>query len=211
MDLFWCSSCLTMSTRPRITFDKNQQCNACQWKEEKKKIDWNERKEYLKNLLNEAKNINPINSCLVPVSGGKDGSYVSYQLKHRYNMNPLTVTIRPDLALDVGEENLKKFINSGYNHIHISPDPTIMRRFNKYGFIEKGFPYYGWLTAILSGVIRTAVNFKIPLIFYGEDGEVEYGGSKETSTKPMYDINYQKKIYLEGGYNKFLPKIKVKN
>ena len=77
-----------------------------------------------------------------------------------------------------------------------------MKRFNKYGFIEKGFPYYGWLTAILSGVIRTAVNFKIPLIFYGEDGEVEYGGSTKNKNKALFDINYIKSIYLEGGYQK---------
>jgi hypothetical protein len=42
------------------------------------------------------------------------------------------------------------------------------------------------------------------MIFYGEDGEVEYGGSTETSGNPIYDINYQKKIYLEGGYDKVL-------
>ena len=77
-----------------------------------------------------------------------------------------------------------------------------MKRFNKYGFIEKGFPYYGWLTAILSSVIRTAVNFKIPLIFYGEDGEVEYGGSTKNKNKALFDIDYIKNIYLEGGYQK---------
>ena len=29
-----------MSTRPRIAFDDRGWCNACQWMEEKKKIDW---------------------------------------------------------------------------------------------------------------------------------------------------------------------------
>ena len=38
--LFWCKSCLNNSLRPRITFDKNGWCNACQWMLEKKKIDW---------------------------------------------------------------------------------------------------------------------------------------------------------------------------
>ena len=79
--------------------------------------------------------------------------------------------------MEIGDKNLYNFISSGYNHIHLSPNPKVMARLNKYGFIEKGFPYYGWLIAIMTAVIRTAANFKIPLLFYGEDGEIEYGGS----------------------------------
>lgn len=119
-------------------------------------------------------------------------------------MRPLTVTIRPPLELDLGRSNLLNFSQSGYDHVHITPDSEVMRKMNKMGFIEKGFPYYGWLTAIMTAVIRVAINFKIPLIFYGEDGEVEYGGSTESKYKPIYDIHYMKKIYLEGGHEKVL-------
>ena len=35
-DIFWCKSCLAMSTRPRITFSNNGYCNACLWAEKKK-------------------------------------------------------------------------------------------------------------------------------------------------------------------------------
>ena len=37
-----------MSTRPRITFNSNGICNACEWTEEKKKLDWNKRLEIFK-------------------------------------------------------------------------------------------------------------------------------------------------------------------
>ena len=170
--------------------------------EEKKSLDWARREKELTGLLDKYRSSSGGFDCLVPVSGGKDGSYVAYQLKHKYGMNPLAVTIRPALDLDLGNRNLTNFIESGYSHIHISPDAEVMRRFNKYGFIEKGFPYYGWLTAILTSVVRTAVNFDIPLIFYGEDGEVEYGGSKKTAKESLFDIDYMKNIYLEGGYEK---------
>ena len=156
-----------MSTRPRITFDQRGWCNACQWMERKKALDWSEREAELKELLDRYRSTSGGFDCLVPVSGGKDGSYVAYQLKNKYGMNPLTVTIRPPLDLSLGNTNLKNFIESGFSHIHITPDSEIMRLYNRYGFIEKGFPYYGWLTsAILTSVIRTAVNFDIPLIFF---------------------------------------------
>ena len=207
----WCTNCLNTSTRPRISFDNNGICNACLWAKNKKKILWNKRTDQLKKLLKKHKSKSGLYDCIVPVSGGKDGSYVAYQLKNKYKMKPLTVTVRPELETKLGQENLNSFIKSGYDHIHITPNQDVMKKLNTYGFIEKGFPYYGWLIAIHTSVLRIAANFKINLIFYGEDGEVEYGGSKETSTKPMYDINYQKKIYLEGGYNKILSKIKAKN
>lgn len=201
--IFWCKTCLNMSTRPRIEFNHEGRCNACVWSEEKKNIDWAPRQEELKVLVDKYRSSNGTGfDCVVPVSGGKDGSYVAYTLKHKYGMNPLAITVRPALSLELGDENLSNFINSGFNHIHISPNAKVMQKLNKLGFIEKGFPYYGWLIAIKTAVIQTAMNFNIPLIFYGEDGEVEYGGSTESKYNPLYNIEYMKRVYFEGGYDK---------
>lgn len=199
-----------MSTRPRIEFDSKGRCNACQWMEEKKTFDWSLRQKELEQLLNKYRSKSDDFDCVVPVSGGKDGSYVAYTLKHKYGMNPLTITVAPPLSLEIGDQNLKNFINSGFNHIHINPDVNIMQELNKLGFIEKGFPYYGWLIAIQSAVTRTALNFNIPLIFYGEDGEVEYGGSTETKNQSLLSIEYQKNIWFEGGYDLVMNKLKDK-
>lgn len=207
-EIFWCKSCLNMSTRPRIQFDQRGYCNACVWKEEKKTLNWELRQKELKQLLDKYRSSNGTGfDCIVPVSGGKDGSYVAYTLKHKYGMNPLTVTVRPALSLELGDENLTNFINSGFNHIHISPNSKVLQKLNKLGLTEKGFPYYGWLIAIKTAVIQTALNFNIPLIFYGEDGEVEYGGSIESKNNALYDIEYMKRVYFEGGYDKVFEEV----
>jgi N-acetyl sugar amidotransferase len=203
-NLHWCSSCLAMSTRRRITFDQRGWCNACVWSEKKKTLDWGSRERELVRLLDKHRRSDGRFDCLVPVSGGKDGSYVAYNLKYKYGMNPLAVTVTPALSLELGDRNLRAFVESGYNHVSINPANEAMRALNKSGFIEMGFPYYGWLIGIHTAVIRAAIGFDIGLIFYGEDGEVEYGGSTETSKDPIYDIQYQKKVYLEGGYEKVL-------
>lgn len=193
-----------MSTRPRISFDERGFCNACLWTEKKKGIDWDSRQETLKKLLEKHRSKTGGFDCLVPVSGGKDGSYVAYNLKHKYGMNPLCLTVRPALELSLGDKNLKNFIGSGYDHIHVSVDPEALQIANKLGFIEKGFPYYGWLIAIQATPLNIAQKLGINLVFYGEDGEVEYGGSTETSENAIYNIDYMKRIYLEGGYDKVL-------
>ncbi|MSR76822.1 MAG: N-acetyl sugar amidotransferase [Candidatus Omnitrophica bacterium] len=202
--VFWCKNCLNMSTRPRITFDDRGWCNACQWMEEKRNLNWDSRRNELTEILNQYKSSSGTFDCVVPVSGGKDGSYVSYQLKHNHGMNPLAITVTPALSLDLGNKNLRNYIESGHNHIQINPNPKVMRILNRQGFIEKGFPYYGWLVAVQAAVVRLAVNLNIPLLFYGEDGEVEYGGSSESKNHPVYDIAYMKRIYLEGGHERIL-------
>jgi N-acetyl sugar amidotransferase len=202
--LRWCSNCLSMSTRPRIDFDTEGKCNACRWALEKKNIDWNSRESELKDLLGRHRGGKGKFDCLVPMSGGKDGSYVAYKLKHEYGMNPLGITVTPALPTSLGDENLRSFVKSGYNHISVNPDYSAMTALNKIGFIEMGFPYYGWLIAIMTTPIRIAKQFGIDLIFYGEDGEVEYGGSSETARNPIYDFEYQRSIYMEGGYNRVL-------
>lgn len=202
--VFWCTNCLNMSTRPRVSFDERGWCNACQWMEEKKTLNWPARQDELQVILEKYRPKSGGFDCVVPVSGGKDGSYVSYQLRHVYGMNPLAITVTPSLSLDLGNQNLKNYIASGYNHIQINPDAEAMRVLNKIGFIEKGFPYYGWLVSMQAAVLRMAVNLNIPLIFYGEDGEVEYGGSAESKNRAMYNVEYMKRIYLEGGHEKVL-------
>ena len=190
MNVFWCKSCISMSTRPRITFDQRGFCSACQWMEQKQKIDWSKRQEKLEKLLGKHRAGGRNYDCIIAVSGGKDGSYASYKLKHEHNMNPLTVTFRPILETEIGKKNLESFINSGYDHVHITPDQEAMRVLNKIGFTDLGFPYYGWLMGIHTAVLKLAMQMNIPLIFYSEDGEVEYGGDAKHKDNAIKLLEY---------------------
>ena len=201
-DLRWCSNCVSMSTRPRISFDARGYCNACNWTEKKQTLDWTERQRELERLLDNHRRSDGYFDCLIPVSGGKDGSYVCYNLKHKYGMNPLAITITPPLPLELGQRNLRAFKESGYDLLSVDPDFETMRTLNRAGFVEIGFPYYGWMTAIHTAVVRMAVNLKINLIFYGEDGEVEYGGSTENVDSPKLTIDYIKSAWLEDGHQR---------
>lgn len=202
----WCSNCLNTSTRPRISFDERGWCNACRWAEQKARIDWVHRESELRELLDIYRRTDGDFDCVVPVSGGKDGSYVAYQLKHVYGMHPLCITVTPAMETDLGKSNLTAFIASGFDHLQVNPNPQTMRILNRVGFSEIGFPYFGWLVAIMTAVCRVAVNFGIEIIFYGEDGEVEYGGSTETANSPGYDFDYMKRVYYEGGQDLVLGK-----
>ena len=203
--MYRCKNCLNASTRPRIEFDDRGWCNACQWMEEKKTLNWEEREVQLTRLLNKHSGKAHFD-CIVTVSGGKDGSYVAYTMKEKYGLNPLCLTVRPPMALNVGEKNLVNFINSGYEHIHVSVNQTAMQILDKIGFLEYGQGYYGWLIAIHTAVLRVASTYGINLVFYSEDGEIEYGGSTKNKNVPTYGIEYMKNAYLNSTYDDILSK-----
>ena len=131
---------------------------------------------------------------MVPVSGGKDGSYVAHQLKYKYKMRPLCVTVIPHLPTKIGNENLENFIKCGFNHISLNPDYKLLKEFNRMGFEFAGLPFYGWLTAVHTAVVNIALKFDLKLVFYGEDGELEYGGQSRTK-KIIYLILIIKKKF----------------
>lgn len=170
--MFYCEKCLNVSTRPRIQFVDGV-CNACRWHEEKKTIDWEERKKLLERLCKSHKKV------LVPCSGGKDGSYVAWKLKHEYGMEVLAFTLEPQSQTEIGRINLENFKDCGFNHILVSPDRNEYRRLAKVGFVEYGQPKMPFVNGITTAALRLSREFKIPLIMLGEEGEMEYGGTEE--------------------------------
>ena len=107
----WCKKCVISNQRPRIIFDENGICSGCKNNENKKLIDWTKREKELIELLDKHRSKNGDFDVIVPSSGGKDSGYVAHQLKHKYNMNPLTVTWSPLAYTNIGMQNLQSKID----------------------------------------------------------------------------------------------------
>lgn len=192
-----CKSCLMLDTRPRLSFNKNGVCAACEWAEMKKEINWNARKEQLREFCDSIRGKQRYD-CIVPASGGKDSIYVADKMKNEFNLNILTVTITPPLETDLIQENMKRFLSYGFDNFKITPNPKIMQSINKFGFINRGFPSLGWISCLNSVTFRLAADMKVPLIVFGEEGETEYGGTTKFREAPYYDIDTAIDIYTEG-------------
>ena len=83
--IIFCKSCTMSNQRPRITFDKEGVCSACNFATYKRtKIDWDQREKELQELCNKHRKNDGSYDILVPCSGGKDGSYVAHILKYEY-------------------------------------------------------------------------------------------------------------------------------
>ncbi len=195
----FCRKCTISNQRPRITFDKNGICSACNFAEFKKNsINWEIRKNELYELCNKHRKKDGSYDVVVPCSGGKDGSFVAHKLKEEYHMNPLCVTWSPLKPTNIGKKNLETFINSGFNHILGTPNPEATRKLTSLAFNHLGDPFQPFIYGQSNFPLHVAVNYQIPLIMYGENGEVEYGGDMKNAYKPTREISDYNKHYFSG-------------
>jgi len=171
-----CKFCLMPSSRPRITFDNNQVCNACNYQIKKSFINWEERKKNFETICDKFRSRDGSHHCIVPWSGGKDSSSIAYKLKYEFKMNPLLVTFSPLMPTKIGNENRELLIKKGFDNIYLRPNQNISRHLSKRFFIERGNPKVHWDAGINAFPINVAVEKNIQLIFYAEHGESEYGG-----------------------------------
>jgi len=175
-NIVFCQKCIMPNSRPRIVFDKSGICNACRNAEEKKKIDWNLRKIEFFDIIQHYKSKKGNWDCLVPWSGGKDSSSIAYKLKFEFGMNPLLVTFSPVIPNEIGNINRENLINIGFDHIYFRPNQKVHRFLSRRFFIERGNPKVAWDAGVNAIPVQIALQHKIPLIFYAEHGESEYGG-----------------------------------
>lgn len=195
----FCKKCTISNQRPRIIFDEFGICSACNFAEYKRnKIDWRIREAELITLCNKHRKSNGEYDVIVPCSGGKDGGFVAHQLKYKYGMNPLTVTWAPLKASAIGRQNLDAFIGAGFNHILGTPNPQVTRKLTHLSFVHLGDPFQPFIYGQTNFPLHMAVKHNVPLIMYGENGEVEYGGNMKNAFRPTRDIEDHDDHYFSG-------------
>lgn len=206
----YCKKCTISNQRPRITFDENGVCSACNYAEYKNSIDWEERERQLKELCDRFRKSDGSYDVIVPCSGGKDGSFTAHKLKFKYGMNPLLVSWSPLLPTDIGRRNLDSLVEHGFDLCLGRPNGIINRKLTKLSFEILGDPFQPFIYGQTNYPLNIAVKHGISLIMYGENGEVEYGGDMKNAFKPTREIqdhdghyfsNFPPNVWTEYGLN----------
>ena len=164
------------NTRPRIVFDDEGVCNACRHADDKESTDWDARRLEFLELTEPLRSKDGSWDCVVPWSGGKDSSTIAWRLKFEFGLNPLLVTFSPLIPNEVGQRNRDAMVRTGFDHIFFRPNEEVNRRLARRFFEERGNLKVAWDAGVNAIPVKVAVKFDIPLIFYAEHGESEYGG-----------------------------------
>jgi len=210
----FCKKCTISNQRPRITFDEEGVCSACRFAEYKKeKINWAKREKELLELVKRFKRKDGYYEAIVLSSGGKDSASVAHRLKHKYGLNVLTVTFAPALYTNIGWQNFQNMIHTGeLDNILISPNGRIHRKLTQLTFEILGDPFQPFIYGVTNYALHLALKYKIPLLFYGENGEVEYGGDMKNAFVPNRDYKADHtKHYFSGLAPDDLIKYGIKN
>ena len=163
------------NTRPRIVFDETGECNACKHSREKQEIDWDARKKEFLEVVERYRGDGPYD-CVVPFSGGKDSAAIAYRLKFEFGLNPLLATYGQLMWTDVGRANFDKVCQRGFDIIYWRGSQSVSRKLARRFFIERGCPKIHYNAGVNAVPLRTAIAFNIPLVFFAEHGESEFGG-----------------------------------
>lgn len=182
----YCRTCIMPDTRPDQIFDTEGVCNACLSYQINKKIDWKKRKKKFEIIVNEAKSNKDKWNCIVPSSGGKDSTYQALRARE-LGLNPLLITASTcDLSI-IGRKNIENLKKKGFDTIEISNSNLIRNKLNKISLETIGDISWPEHVSIFTTPIKFALYLKIPLILYGENPQIEYGGPKKSLNNSFLD------------------------
>jgi len=218
-EIVFCKRCVMSNQRPAsipefkhtperkgakyLHIDEEGICDACRHAEEKDRIDWKLREEELVELLNKYRLNDGHYDCLVPGSGGKDSAMQAHILKYKYNMHPLTCTWPPILYTDYGWQNFKNWLEiGGFDNVSFRPNPKVQKLLTKLSIQNLLHPFQTFILGQKNLGPKIALQYDIPLIFYGEN-EAEYGNPLADNATSLRDRSFfamsnLNEIYLAG-------------
>ena len=187
----YCKKCLYPDTKPQLIFDEKGVCSACTNNEMKDKIDWDRKKEEFHQIIEKYRSKDHKNyDCIIPVSGGKDSTYQTYIMKKEFGLNPLVVNFHPLDQTEIGKKNLENLKRIGVDCIEFTANPEIYLKLARYGLTELGDFQWPEHIGIFTVPVQIAVRYNIPLIIWGENPQLEYGGNKKERLANNLDLEW---------------------
>ena len=172
----YCKRCVMPDTKPDLKLDDEGICSACRSYENRKAVDWESRERELMEILARYRSQNQSGwDCIVPVSGGKDSTYQVIRML-QMGMNPLCVTATTCDLSDIGRKNIENIKRLGVDYVEFSPNKQVRRKLNRIGLTMVGDISWPEHAGIFTIPVKAAVQFKVPLIVWGENSQNEYGG-----------------------------------
>lgn len=196
MAVTYCSRCTypALAATP-LTFDGGGVCTGCRVAEQKTEIDWEKRWRMLEELVDEYRSDSNYD-IVIPVSGGKDSYFQTHVAVKQLGLKALLVTYHGNNYLPEGEYNLQRMREVfDCDHIIFRPSVDVLIKMNRIGFKLQGDNNWHAHCGIFTTPIREAVQHKVPLMLWGEQGFMDVAG--------MYSYNdfveFTAKFRLEHG------------
>lgn len=168
MNFVRCKRCVMPNSRPDTAFVDGV-CSACLSYERRPQIDWEARKRELIALLDRHGG-----RCIVASSGGKDSHYIALTLKEM-GADVTAVTATTCHLTPIGRRNIDNLARYCPT-IEVTPNRTVRAKLNRLGLELVGDISWPEHVSIFTTPLKMSVALGLPLIFYGENPQDQYGG-----------------------------------
>ncbi|MBD1151142.1 N-acetyl sugar amidotransferase [Pelagibacterales bacterium SAG-MED25] len=189
----YCKRCIMPNTRPDQYLNNEGVCNGCLSYDYQKKIDWDKRKKDLLRIISEKKLNKDKWNCVVPGSGGKDSTYQIIKAKE-LGLNPIFVTASTCDLSEIGRKNLENIKKIGFDVIEISNNAKVRSKINKIGLELLGDISWPEHVSIFTAPVKFALAYDIPLILWGENPQLEYGGPDGSLNNSILDQKWMEEF-----------------
>lgn len=175
----FCKRCLYSTAHPLgLVLDDEGICSGCRVHEEKDVLDWGERFERLKKIVEPYRSKSGRNyDCIVPVSGAGDSYFIVDVVKNRLGLNPLLVSYNKLWNTETGIWNLANLRTTFNCDILIqNVNPQSVRKIVRSTLAEFGSIYWHCISGQTVFPVQVGVTHRIPLIIWGAHQGVEQVG-----------------------------------
>jgi hypothetical protein len=179
----YCARCILPESYPGIVFDEEGVCNYClEYEPDRQAIG----KAELLEIVAGKERTGPYD-CIVPMSGGKDSTYILYYIVKELRLRPLAVSYNSGYQHEIAATNVRtacEVLNVPLEEVY-SPGEIQSRLLNAGYVLSKKLGRI-WGCANCAAILRVlpvlaANRHRVPFVFYG-DSRLEAVANKKSET-----------------------------
>jgi N-acetyl sugar amidotransferase len=174
-----CRRCLyTTGHALGLTLDAEGICSGCRVHEEKDRLDWGARWQFLQALVAPYRVASGRTyDCIVPVSGANDSHFIVHLVKERLGLNPLLVAYNKYFNTPLGIRNLANLrIRFNCDIVVQNVNPISVKKITRTTLRQFGSMYWHCIAGQTAFPVQTAVRYKVPLVVWGAHQGLEQVG-----------------------------------
>ena len=159
-----CKKCLITEDYPDIHFDENGVCSLCNNNNTIEPIGEKE----LRRIFEKYQDKDSEYDALVPISGGKDSTFILHLAVNVYKLKVLTMTYDNGFLSDLARENIRQAVSiTKVKHIYSKSDPDLQKKIFRRMLLSSGDICGACDIATKAHIIKVAREYKVPMILYG--------------------------------------------
>ena len=203
-----CQNCNLPEGKFKVVLNDKGICNYCEYFEQKKQdiLNLTNREQILARKFQKLKGKYEYDA-VVGLSGGKDSTYVLYQMVKKYNLKVAAVTFDNGFLTNFARESIKNTIeNLGVDHYFYKPNWNAHKKFYKVAVQKLGDPCIACAIGGYFLAIKACYENKIPFFIHGRTPFQMYRNFYKNSNDvflTLMKLNLMEHSFVSNIYNYF--------